>query len=43
MSHLSRGRIDLSRTDAQLLQSFDDFVVSRCRDPNGHQIEVYWE
>ena len=25
------------------LQEFDDFVVFRCHDPDGHQIEVYWE
>ena len=28
---------------AQHLQSWDDLVVFRCADPDGYQIEVYWE
>ena len=25
------------------LQSWEDFVVYRCEDPDGHAIEIYWE
>lgn len=29
--------------ESTALEQFPDFVTFRCRDPDGHQIEVYWE
>jgi catechol 2,3-dioxygenase-like lactoylglutathione lyase family enzyme len=29
--------------DTTPLDEFDDFVVFRCRDPDGYLLEVYWE
>lgn len=36
-------RLRADGVETTALQQFDDFVVFRCRDPDGYQIEVYWE
>jgi catechol 2,3-dioxygenase-like lactoylglutathione lyase family enzyme len=36
-------RMTRDGVESTALDQFPDFVVFRCHDPDGHQIEVYWE
>jgi catechol 2,3-dioxygenase-like lactoylglutathione lyase family enzyme len=36
-------RLEQDGVEPSPLEQFPDFVVFRCRDPDGHQVEVYWE
>jgi catechol 2,3-dioxygenase-like lactoylglutathione lyase family enzyme len=37
------ARLRADAVETTELQRFDDFVVFRCHDPDGYQLEVYWE
>ena len=37
------ARLRADGVETSELDNFGDFVVFRCRDPDGHQLEVYWE
>jgi len=37
------AQLDADGVETTPLQRDDDFVVFRCRDPDGYQLEVYWE
>ena len=36
-------RMTRDGVETTALEQLPDFVVFRCRDPDGYQIEVYWE
>ncbi len=36
-------RMTRDGVESTALEQFPDFVVFRCRDPDGYQLEVYWE
>ena len=37
------ARLVADGVETSELERLDDFVVFRCRDPDGHCLEVYWE
>ena len=37
------ARMTRDGVESTALEQLPDFVVFRCRDPDGYQIEVYWE
>src|SRR5215813_6095427 len=38
-----RARLTSDGVETTELTELPDFVVFRCRDPDGYQLEVYWE